>query len=399
MLNLLNKGNVAGKNERAIRLAGYRLFNLLSAHFLERLLFLGVAIVLPLKMTGAGQMSIAQTGLFYSFLLFMYRCTPLLFSYLSRFIRRELIFITGIIIESASLLFMAYVQVPHWSYGFALLAGIGGGAAATMMVSLIESADRDAKMLAGNSVNHDIFNIHLMLINASAFISPFFAFFPTRFYQGMMTVILLILMMFIGNFFRLGQVGSQEHRIMGCDKLPSFDKRFFLIWVAVLSVWAACSVVYIILPSLDAHFLGRDGVNIWLSFDAVVVVALFFLLKHINLFQHNTTFNAGIGLMAILAALLLFVLCQHNFYILLFALSVLAFGGYLAFGQLYGLAMRTRFTQRKTFYLGLLSFSGALGEGGTQAIFWLTRNADASLAITFTIVLMGLIALLRLGND
>lgn len=396
MLNPLNKGNVVGHNEITIKRAGYRLVNLLSAHFFERLLFLGVAIVLPLKMVGAKDMSIAQTGLFYSFLLFMYRCTPLLFSYLSRFIRREWIFTTGIMVESSSLLLMAHMQVPHVAYGCALLAGVGGGAAATMMISLIESADRDAKLLAGQSVNHDIFNIHLMLINASAFISPFFAFLPARIYQGIVTIIFLILMITLYNFFRLGKVADHERHLTGGKLLPGFDKHFFLIWTAALSVWAACSIVYAILPSLDSHFMGQDGVNVWLSFDAVIVVALFFLFRRFSLFQHNTTGNASIGMMAILAALLFIMLGMHDFYILLVSLSVLAFGGYLAFGQLYGLAMQTRFTQRKTFYLGLLSFSGALGEGGTQAIFWLTRDAGQSLAITFGIVLMGLFALRQL---
>ncbi|NDL64748.1 MFS transporter [Acerihabitans arboris] len=395
----MNKPNFADQKAASVRKAGYRLLNFLCVHFLERLLFLGVAIVLPLKLAGAGEMSMAQTGLYYSYILFMYRCTPLLFSYLSLFIRREFIFTAGVIVEATSLLLMAYSQDPQAVYGFALLAGIGGGATTTMLISLLESADRDAKSLVGNNINHDIFNTHLMLINASAFICPFFAFFSIGIYQGVVTFIILVLLALVVNFFRLGKVSSPEYNIAMFEKRPEFDKKFFLIWTAALSVWAACSIVYTILPSLDSHFLGQEGVNIWLSFDAIVVVLLFFLLRHTDIFRQNSICNASIGLIAILAALLFIVLSMHNFYILLFSLAVLAFGGYIAFGQLYGLAMQTRFIQRKTFYLGLLSLSGALGEGGTQAIFWLTENAGLSLVITFGIVLIGLFALHHLDHN
>lgn len=399
MLNLLNKDNINEQKMMAVKIAGYRLFNLFSMHFLERLLFLGVAIVLPLKLVGMGEMSIAQTGLFYSFLLFMYRCTPLLFSYISRYIRREFILVAGITFEGTSLLLMAYSQNPQLVYGFALLAGIGGGATTTMMISLLESADRDSKSLKGSGINHDIFNIHLMLINASAIICPLFAFLSTRSYQILVTLIIVLLLTLLGIFFRLGRLSVPERTHSGREEVLKFDLQFFLIWIAALSVWAACSIVYAILPSLDSHFLGQDGVNIWLSFDAIIVVVLFFLLRRSETFQQNTLLNASIGLIAILTSLLAIMLGMNNFCVLLGSLVLLAFGGYTAFGQLYGLAMQTRFTQRKTFYLGLLSFSGALGEGGTQAIFWITQNAKISLMITFAIVWLGLVAIQYLKSE
>ncbi len=398
MLRLIDKENINVPSQIKCRQARSRLINILTLHFFERLFFVSVGIVIPLKLVSAGIITGPETGLFFFLLFFMYRCTPLLFSFFARYIKRELIFTAGVMVEAAALMLLVYSQDPATVFLLALLAGIGGGASTTMLISLIESADLDAKTLRGKIANHDIFNIHLMLINVCAFIAPLFAFLPAKSYQAIAALEAAILFALVINMFRLGNINRHDRNIRPAAGGGGFDRRFCLIWLATLAVWAAASIVYAILPSLDSVFLGQDGVNLWLSFDALLVVALFFALKFVSRLENNNAGNAACGLTAVLGGLLLIVMGDHGFYSILTALAMMAFGGYIAFGQLYGLAMQTRFPHRKTLYLGLLSFAGALGEGGMQCVFWLTGSVDFSLSVACGLVLIGLTALFGLKN-
>lgn len=393
MQRLLDRKHTPADNQSEYRRANHRLYNILTLHFFERLLFLSVGIVIPLKLVSTGNITGPETGLFYFLLFVMYRCTPLFFSYATRYIRREIIFIIGGIIEVTAMMLLVYHNERLIIFSLALLAGFGGGATTTMLISLIESANLDVTALRKKVVNHGIFNIHLMLINASAFISPLFAFLPERIYQAGMGLMVLLIVLLVINMLWLGKISHNSRQEVPVQTHRRFDSTFFLIWAATLSVWAAASIVYAILPSLDSCFLGQEGINIWLSFDALVVIALFFMLKAVRWLRENTAVNAAVGLIAILAGLLLIIVGKQELYIILAALAIMAFGGYIAFGQLYGLAMQTRFPHRKTVYLGLLSFSGAVGEGGMQGLFWLTNSVNICLIIACCLVIAGLISL------
>ncbi len=393
MLYLFEKKNSLLDNRAQYQQAKYRLMNILFMHFFERLLFLSVVIVAPLKWVALGYLTGPETGLFFFFLFFIYRCTPLFFSYIARYISRENIFIVGGIIECTAIFFLLYQHERMIIFSLALLAGAGGGATTTMLVSMIESANLDVSALKKKTADHDIFNIHLMLINASAFLSPFFAFLPEGIYPATIACLVIIVLLLFFNMMKLGKISNYPHVFHSSQFRGHFDEKFFLIWLATISVWAAASIVYAILPSLDSSFLGQEGMNIWLSFDALVVIVLFFILKYVYFLRNNSVINAAIGLGAILAGLMLILIGQQSFSIILLALTIMAFGGYIAFGQLYGLAMQTPYLHRKTFYLGLLSFSGAMGEAGMQGLFWLTKSVNFCLAIAGCLILAGLLAL------
>lgn len=69
------------------------------------------------------------------------------------------------------------------------------------------------------------------------------------------------------------------------------------------------------------------------------------------------------------------------------AIIVISLGGYIAFPQLYGLAVKTDFQERKVLYLGLLTFSGAVGESCMHALFWLTGNASFCLFLSAVLLI------------
>jgi len=398
MISLHTNKETYADDRTRYRLAKHRLINILFMHFLERLLFLSVVIVVPLKWVGMGYLTAPETGLFFFCLFFMYRCTPLFFSYIFRYISRETIFIAGGMIECLALFLLLYHHDRLIVFSLALLAGVGGGATTTMLISMIESANLDVSALKNKIADHDIFNIHLMLINVSALLSPLLAFLSVAAYRTAIISLAIALLLLVFNMLRSGKFGSYIHIPDRSVTRGHFDNKFLLIWIATVSVWAAASIIYAILPSLDSIFLGQEGINFWLSFDALVVIVLFFILKLISFLRSNTIINAAIGLLATLAGLMLILVGQQSFYIILLSLVIMAFGGYVAFGQLYGLAMQTPYTHRKTFYLGLLSFSGALGEAGMQGLFWLTQRVNFCLAIACCLILIGLLALGYLGK-
>ncbi len=69
------------------------------------------------------------------------------------------------------------------------------------------------------------------------------------------------------------------------------------------------------------------------------------------------------------------------------AIIVISLGGYIAFPQLYGLAVKTDFQERKVLYLGLLTFSGAVGESCMHALFWVTGNASFCLFLSAVLLI------------
>jgi len=362
---------------------------LFFTHWLERFFFLSVSIVWPLKLVVNGMLSTSQAGLFYFILFSMFRASPVLYAYLVKYISRQKILFCGIVVESCAFLSMVFTQDPTVIMMLATMAGIGGGATSSMLLSFLEEVDkRKATQDVGKSY-HQVFNIHLLLINLAAVIAPMLAMLS---YEHYIVSIILVFVMFIITALYTYRFTSAIHFLYEVKKRKELavDSKFLFEWLATLAVWAGCSVVYAILPSLDDHFLGTEGFNFWLSLDAIIVTILFFVMNKYGLFRHNTPFNALKGLSALLIALFIFYSGTHSFPLLVTAIVLLSFGGYVAFGQLYGLAMDTEFKLRKTFYLSLLSLAGAIGEGGVQALFWLTGSTQHTLFIVLVFVVIGM---------
>ncbi|QCR38836.1 MFS transporter [Nissabacter sp. SGAir0207] len=375
--------------------AGSALLPLFVTHWLERLLFLSVSIVWPLKLVVQGHLTTPQAGLFYFILFSLFRASPILYAYLAKTVAREKIFLCGAVIESCAFLGMIFIQSPLLLMALAIFAGIGGGATSSMLLSFLEEVDKRAVSSGTTKSSHQVFNTHLLLINLAAVIAPLLAILAPAHYIASIMVLFAAFLFSARHIFRL-TAGFDRGSEVEERKERAIDGKFLSEWLACLSVWAGCSVVYAILPSLDAHFLATEGVNFWLSFDAIIVTLLFFAMKRYDLFSENTPTNALKGLAAIFIALLIFYSGTRYFPLLVVAISLLSFGGYVAFGQLYGLAMATHFPARKTFYLSLLSMSGAIGEGGVQGLFWLTGSTQLTLFIVLLLVVAGMCPLLLL---
>lgn len=118
------------------------------------------------------------------------------------------------------------------------------------------------------------------------------------------------------------------------------------------------------------------------SLDAAAVVLFFFIFNRIKIFTKNTAQNAFIGMAILAAGLFLIPLFKDNFLYCSVAIIVISFGGYIAFPQLYGLAVKTDFQERKVFYLGLMALSGAVGESCMHTLFWITGNANFCLLLS-----------------
>lgn len=368
-----------------------RIVIILSIHTFERFLFFSISVVLPLSLFSAGIITPSDMGLFYLLLFGFYRGTPVLFGYISSFIRKEKILYVSLVLEILSLVYMSLTEDLSRIYFLSFFTGSVGGATTMMIISLLEAEDKKLKLTMHNKIEHDIFNIHFMLINAAAFITPFLALLSRRNYQAIIVITaltLLFLLLFFILFNKKSHFSSQLDSIHSViSKKVAFDFNFLYIWFACVSVWAACSTFYAIIPSLDSSFFGVEGMNAWFSLDAAAVVLFFFVFNRMKVFTKNTTQNAFIGMIVLAVGLFLMPLFKDDFLYCAIAIIIISFGGYIAFPQLYGLAVKTDFQERKVLYLGLLTFSGAVGESCMHALFWLTGNASFCLFLSAVLLI------------
>ncbi|MGL9724790.1 hypothetical protein [Sodalis sp. (in: enterobacteria)] len=136
-------GGVSGKRAQAVPPAGgigQRRLTLLAVYFAERLLFLGVNIVMPLRLASAGDIANAEIGLFYALLLVGYHGSPLFYSLLGRYATREQILILAVALELAALLLIIGGAVDNRLYRLALLAGLGAGGVSAMLNGLLAAS-------------------------------------------------------------------------------------------------------------------------------------------------------------------------------------------------------------------------------------------------------------------
>lgn len=386
----IKDGNIEN-NLQIFKEAKKRISIILGIHSLERFLFFSVSIVLPLSLYSKGGITSSDMGLFYLLVFSFYRGMPVIFGYLTSFIRKEKILYISLILEAFSLVCMSQSKDIVQIYYLACLTGIAGGATTTMILSLLEEDDKKCKEVVDNGVEHDIFNIHFMLINAAAFATPFLALLSDNLYKKivLITAFLVTLLLFFLILF------NKAHNFKSMSKKISFTMRenigfdinFLYVWLASISVWAACSTIYAVIPSIDSNFFGVQGINIWLSVDSAAVVIIFFIFNKFKIFSSNTSRNAFFGMSIIAVGLFFIFLFKSEFLYSAIAIIIVSFGGYIAFPQLYGLAVKTRFKERKALYLGLMAFSGALGEGCMQALFWITGSANLCLLLS-TLLLM-----------
>ncbi len=365
-----------------------RITIILSIHTFERFLFFSISVVIPLNLFSEGVITSSDMGLFYLILFGFYRGTPVLFGYISSFILKEKILYVSLTLEALSLVYMSLTEELSHIYLLSFFAGSVGGATTMMIISLLEAEDKKCKLIIHNKVEHGVFNIHFMLINVAAFIAPFLALLSRIHYQVIVlitaSILLLLLMLFI-VFNKINHLSSQLSSIYSVMRRQTkFDFNFLYIWFACVSVWAACSTFYAIIPSLDSGFFGVEGINAWFSLDAAAVVLFFFVFNRIKILTKNTAQNAFIGMIILAAGLFLIPLFKDDFLYSAIAIIVISFGGYIAFPQLYGLAVKTDFQERKVLYLGLMTFSGAVGEGCMHALFWMTGNANFCLFLSAT---------------
>lgn len=363
-----------------------RIVIILSIHTFERFLFFCISVVMPLNLFSEGIISSSDMGLFYLLLFSFYRGMPVLFGYLSSFIHKEKILYVSLTLEILSLVYMSQTEELSHIYFFSFFTGTVGGATTMMIISLLEEEDKKCKLEMYNKVEHDIFNVHFMLINAAAFITPFLALLSRKNYQAAILIsasILFFLLISFLLFNKKNNISSQLNPLYSSvSHHCKFDFNFLYIWLSCVSVWAACSTFYAIIPSLDSHFLGVKGINAWFSLDAAAVVLFFFIFNRIKIFTKNTAQNAFIGMVILAAGLSLIPLFKDKFLYCSVAIIIISFGGYIAFPQLYGLAVKTDFQERKVLYLGLMTFSGAVGESCMHTLFWITGNANFCLFLS-----------------
>ncbi|WP_027711444.1 hypothetical protein [Dickeya chrysanthemi] len=383
-------GNVENNSQIFIE-AKKRISIILGIHALERFLFFSVSIVLPLVLYSKGVITSSDMGLFYLLLFSFYRGMPVIFGYLTSFIKKEKILYISLVLEAFSLVCVSQSEDIVQIYYLACLTGVAGGATTTMILSLLEEENKKCKEVVDNGVEHDIFNIHFMLINAAAFATPFLALLSENLYKKVILItaflVFFVLMLFIFFNKRCNFKSITKKIPFAMSGDIGFDINFLYVWLASASVWAACSTIYAVIPSLDSNFFGVQGVNIWLSVDSAAVVMLFFIFNKFKIFSKNTSQNAFFGMLIISGGLFLIFLFKSEFLYSAMAIIVVSFGGYIAFPQLYGLAVKTKFNERKALYLGLMAFSGAVGEGCMQALFWITGSANFCLLLS-TLLLM-----------
>lgn len=364
---------------------------ILSIHTFERFLFFSISIVMPLNLFSEGVITSSDMGFFYLVLFGFYRGTPVLFGYISSFIHKEKILYVSLSLEILSLVYMSLTEELSRIYFLSFFTGSVGGATTMMIISLLEAEDKKCKLAMHNKVEHDIFNIHFMLINAAAFIAPFLALFSRKHYQTVILITastLIFLLIFLVLFNKKNNFSSQLNPVHSVvSSQAKFDFNFLCIWFACVSVWAACSTFYAIIPSLDSSFFGVEGINAWLSLDAAAVVLFFFVFNRIKIFTKNTVQNAFIGMIILATGLFLIPFFKDEFLYCAVAIIVISFGGYIAFPQLYGLAVKTDFQERKVLYLGLMTFSGAVGEGCMHALFWMTGHASFCLFLSAALLI------------
>lgn len=386
----VNKSDIEIKTQH-INESKKRIAIILSIHTLERFLFFSISIVIPLNLFSEGKISSSDMGFFYLVLFAFYRGTPVLFGYISSFIHKEKILYVSLTLEILSLVCMSLTEKLSYIYFLSFFAGSVGGATTMMIISLLEAEDKKCKLTLHNKVDHGIFNIHFMLINAAAFITPFLALFSRSNYQAIILITastLLFLLIFFILFNKRSHFSSQLNPIHSViNSQTKFDFNFLYIWLACVSVWAACSTFYAIIPSLDSSFFGVDGINAWFSLDAAAVVLFFFVLNRIKILTKNTAQNAFIGMIILATGLFLIPLFKNDFLYCAIAIIIISFGGYIAFPQLYGLAVKTNFQERKVLYLSLMTFSGAVGEGCMHTLFWITGNASFCLFLSAVLLI------------
>lgn len=399
----LAMGGVSGKRAQAVPPAGgigQRRLTLLAVYFAERLLFLGVNIVMPLRLASAGDIANAEIGLFYALLLVGYHGSPLFYSLLGRYATREQILILAVALELAALLLIIGGAVDNRLYRLALLAGLGAGGVSAMLNGLL--AARGPRAAAEKRWGlAPLADPCRPLLYTAAFLAPCCGWLPIGDYRTFIILVAAVLLVLLWNFYRLGAPASATSP---GEALPAghnaalppadgkgLDRRFLTLWLATCGVWSSGAVLYVILPSIDTHLFGKDDINYWFSWYAVNMAALTLLER--KGYHRRAGGSAMTGLLLMAAAIIIIVCATGQVSLLLLAVAIQTAGSHIAFGYLYQQALNVCYRGRMMLYLSLLSLAGALGEGGALAVYWLTGNARFTLLLILLLLLLGVVIL------
>lgn len=377
--------------------AGQRRLTLLAMYFAERLLFLGVNIVMPLRLAGAGDIAAAETGLFYALLLLGYHGSPLFYSLLGRYATREQILILAVALELAALLLIIGEMVDNRLYRLALLAGLGAGGVSAMLNGLLAAGGPRAAAEKCWGLAPCADPCRLLLYTA-AFLAPGCGWLPIGDYRAVIILVAAVLLVLVWNLYRLGMpqaatAAGEAYPAAHNVALPPADGKglFLTLWLATCGAWSGGAVLYVILPSFDAHLFGNDGINFWFSWYAVNMAALTVLER--KGFHRRAGGSAMTGLLLMAAAIIMIVCGTGQASVLMLAVAVQTAGTHIAFGYLYQQALNVCYRGRMMLYLGLLSLAGALGEGGTLAVYWLTGDRRLTLLLILLLLLLGVVVL------
>ena len=360
----------------------------LLAHTLERLSFFSVGAIAPLILWGDGSITTSQLAIFYMVFFTSYRVSPAILAYCIDFFSIKNIFLIGGICEIVGFSLILYTKDFSLILMFCLISGFGGGLFSNSISKLIE--------LNSAKGQSNIFFSHFMLINLSSFMSPLLALLNYTYRLSMSYFILMILFILIIKIFY--KIGDIKDNLTDKNKnyfkyLKSlFNIEFINIWILSIFVWASSSFIYAIIPTNTIIFENAKDINVWLMIDSFVAIMLYFILKKIKIFDENDYFFLILGLTTIGVSLIA-IATSSILYITILSVILLSIGGTISFVKIYTISSKISVKTKKSGYYGLLSLSGAIGEGSSMGLFSLFPNSNNIIVLIagITIIIVCLI--------